>query len=262
MTKTIPRARPRKALSILLAILASSLVVLMAPALASAATYTVDSTGDQADQNPGTDGCKTAVNTCTLRAAIEEANDSTGVADEVAFAAAFNGQLADTITLGSGLPAIESELEIDGVSAGPCMTAAGVNGPCAGVSGPAADSAFSIEGENVTVIGLSLTAAEAAVEADAAVSAVVNANWIGTKLDGSAAVNEVGVAALGGGTIEIADNQIRGGDAPALDIIDSEADIDGNTIDGGQNGVRVEGENSIGTVISGNTIENADAAGV
>ena len=43
---------------------------------------------------------------CTLRAAIQESNASTLVVDEIHFAGAFNGQLADTITLGSQLPPI------------------------------------------------------------------------------------------------------------------------------------------------------------
>ena len=39
-----------------------------------AQTFTVDSTADATDSDTGTGGCETAANTCTLRAAIQEAN--------------------------------------------------------------------------------------------------------------------------------------------------------------------------------------------
>lgn len=43
-------------------------------AMASGSTFVVNSTGDQPDANPGDGICRTAQNTCTLRAAIVEAN--------------------------------------------------------------------------------------------------------------------------------------------------------------------------------------------
>src|SRR5262245_15221377 len=45
---------------------------------ALAATFTVDSTADQVDAKPGDGKCATAVGTCTLRAAIQEANEGGG----------------------------------------------------------------------------------------------------------------------------------------------------------------------------------------
>ncbi|MCA9872826.1 MAG: right-handed parallel beta-helix repeat-containing protein, partial [Anaerolineales bacterium] len=45
---------------------------------ASEATFTVNSSQDQSDTNPGDGVCHTSTNTCTLRAALEEANARTG----------------------------------------------------------------------------------------------------------------------------------------------------------------------------------------
>ncbi len=45
---------------------------------AQAATFTVDSTADQVDAKPGDGKCATGVGTCTLRAAIQEANEQGG----------------------------------------------------------------------------------------------------------------------------------------------------------------------------------------
>ena len=264
MTNKIPRARPKKALSILLAVLASSLAVLMAPAVASAATYTVDSTGDQADQNPGTDGCKTAVNTCTLRAAIEEANDSTFDADEIVFAAAFNGQLADTIALGTSLPDIEDLLVIKAGTS--CATAAGVNGPCAGVSGPAGASAFTVEGSEDVVEGLAVTGAGVGVEiGPGAERPAVASNWLGLKLDGTVAVNDIAVEVLSGeGDGVVTENEIRGAaGAAAIEIVGPGIWVDDNEIIGGLNGVHTSGANfEDSAVISGNAIKSTVADGV
>lgn len=48
------------------------------PSVVLAETYVVDSTGDQEDETLGDEECETSANTCTLRAAIEESNESTG----------------------------------------------------------------------------------------------------------------------------------------------------------------------------------------
>ena len=51
------------------------LVLVATPIRASAAAFVVDDTGDEADQTPGDGECATAGGVCTLRAALEEAND-------------------------------------------------------------------------------------------------------------------------------------------------------------------------------------------
>lgn len=62
------------------------LCAVLVPA-ATAATFTVNSTADAVDATPGDGVCATATATCTLRAAIMEANALAG---------------ADTITLPAG----------------------------------------------------------------------------------------------------------------------------------------------------------------
>src|SRR5262249_18531294 len=105
------RSRPLPALEGRLKVLVSLLLavgcLLVLPSTSIAVVYTVDSTLDEPDANPGTGGCVTAGGKCTLRAAIQESNASTLVVDEIQFDGTFNGQLADTVTLTNGvLPAI------------------------------------------------------------------------------------------------------------------------------------------------------------
>lgn len=79
----------------------------------AASTYTVDSTGDQSDDNPGDDSCHTAVNTCTLRAAIQEANAHSGD-DIINFG--ISGSGLHTIQPASALPDVTGEVVINGYS--------------------------------------------------------------------------------------------------------------------------------------------------
>jgi CSLREA domain-containing protein len=159
--------------------------LLAVPCIASAATYTVDSTGDQVDKNLGDEECETAVGTCTLRAAIEEANESTGVADAIGFdGAEFKGQLADTIEPASLLPAIEDQVSIEG---GVCTTQAGQQGPCVGIQATSLSYGLSVEDvEGVLIEGVAVTGATTGIRAiNEAEELVVRGSWLGEKLDGS-----------------------------------------------------------------------------
>jgi CSLREA domain-containing protein len=74
--------------------------------------FTVDSNGDEPDKAPGNGACQiTTADQCTLRAAIEEANASSGV-DTINFA--IPGAGPHTISPGSELPAITQPVTIDG----------------------------------------------------------------------------------------------------------------------------------------------------
>ncbi|HYV66156.1 MAG TPA: CSLREA domain-containing protein, partial [Myxococcales bacterium] len=53
-------------------------LILAAPLTARAATFTVNSTADAVDVSPGDGVCATADGSCTLRAAIQEANALAG----------------------------------------------------------------------------------------------------------------------------------------------------------------------------------------
>ena len=86
------------------------LLAIAPSAAAAAATFTVDSTGDLFDVDPGNGVCATAAGTCTLRAAIEEAN-LTGALDTIAFA--IPGAGVHTIATGT-LPVITSPIVLDG----------------------------------------------------------------------------------------------------------------------------------------------------
>ncbi len=82
-------------LAIAVAISLGTLFWVQAPVLA--APFTVNNNGDASDSNPGDAVCATAAGTCTLRAAIEEANARAG---------------ADTITIPPMTIAVSQELEV------------------------------------------------------------------------------------------------------------------------------------------------------
>ncbi|HEX6154128.1 MAG TPA: NosD domain-containing protein, partial [Solirubrobacterales bacterium] len=171
---------PRVALTLL-----TALFLLALPASASAVDYTVNSTGDQEDLVPGVGGCVTSAATCTLRAAIEESNASTGVADKILFSSAFDGELADsTITVGSSLPVIEDEVTIDGDAGDPdgqCETDAGVDGPCVGVKG---ESRIEVSAAKVKIEGLAFSDFQVAITVEDD-EFEAHDNWIGFELDGT-----------------------------------------------------------------------------
>ena len=87
-----------------------------ASAAVSGATIVVDDLGDTDDTTPGDGICATATATCTLRAAIGEAN--TSVDEVIGFA------VTGTITVGTEL-AITAPMTIDGDLAGGPVTVSG-----------------------------------------------------------------------------------------------------------------------------------------
>lgn len=89
---------------------AAVLLALLLHSYAYAATFVVDSLGDQDDQLPGDHQCLTGLGTCTLRAAIQEANSLFG-ADTIQFA------VTATIVVTSALPPI-----VDGSASRPLFT--------------------------------------------------------------------------------------------------------------------------------------------
>jgi len=166
--------------------------LLAVPVTASAATYTVDSTADEADAVPGTGGCLTVGLKCTLRAAIEESNFSTGTRDEIKFSAAFDGQLADTIVPATALPAIKDPVSILG---GDCFGEDGPNSPCAGVKGPSAASALTVEDtDDVVIEGLSVTGAQTGINViDSSEGFVARNDWIGLTPSAVKEANLIGI---------------------------------------------------------------------
>jgi CSLREA domain-containing protein len=79
----------------------------------ASATFVVDSTGDEPDNNLADNLCHTAADTCTLRAAIQRANAISG-ADTIDFN--IPGVGVHTITPATALPTITDPVTIDGYS--------------------------------------------------------------------------------------------------------------------------------------------------
>ena len=94
--------------------LASSCFVLFLCAATNAAIFTVSSTEDTSDANTADNICADVDNLCTLRAAIEQANQTTG-ADAINFDAGVFASLR-IITLEAALPQIIEGLTITGTA--------------------------------------------------------------------------------------------------------------------------------------------------
>jgi len=240
----------------------------MLPAAASAASYTVNSTGDGVDAEVGEGtGCETSKKgECTLRAAIEESNESVEVAkNTIKFSAEFNGEAGDTIVLGKSLPAIEYPVHIDGDFSGQCSTKAGVPGPCVGVSGPAEGSALIVESsEGVEIEGLAVSGAKVGIavfESSEAFPFIARDDWFGVKLDGTAGGNAIGLllgpgteGATIGGTKAAQRNVFANNTADGLDILGAEFVM----VQGNYFGVKPNGSTQAG---NGKDIEVTDSTG-
>lgn len=103
--------------SFALAVLVTSLTlasVLRIRPVQAGATFVVNATGNLEDQNPGNGVCKTELNECTLRAAIQEANALAGT-DTITFNIGTGNPLITPLT---ALPAITTQVIIDGNTGG------------------------------------------------------------------------------------------------------------------------------------------------
>jgi hypothetical protein len=108
---------PKALLALAALALAGVLIGLWSGPADAATTFTVNKTGDAGDLNISDDMCDTSSksgNQCTLRAAIEEANNTPG-ADTINFAIGGRATVK-TIEPRSGLPAITDTVTIDGYS--------------------------------------------------------------------------------------------------------------------------------------------------
>ncbi|HET7507236.1 MAG TPA: NosD domain-containing protein [Solirubrobacterales bacterium] len=210
------------------------------PAAASAGVlYEVNSTGDQPDVNLGVNGCETSVGSCTLRAAIEEANESAG-ADTINFnTTVFQGQLVDTVVISGTFPTIEDPVTIDGTPSGQCTTEAGDAGPCAGVEKSGGGFGLTVDADSVTIEGLSVTGALTGIDViNGSTDFTALGDWVGVNLKGEVVANNTGIfldpgsdEAVIGGTEEAERNVISGNNNEGLDLEGaSKAKILGNYI--------------------------------
>jgi CSLREA domain-containing protein len=215
---------------------------------AHAATFTVDSTGDGADQTPGDGNCQTAppVPRCTLRAAIQEANALAG-ADIIAFGIAGAG--VHTISPTSVLPAISQALTIDGTTQ-PGYVAGGA--PLIEVDGVSAGGVIGLDvgfGVSATIRSLCIDRYATAIRLSGS-NNILQGNYLGTDPTGTLTGrgNAVGVY------IRSNNNQIDGTTAAGPNV------ISGNTVDGIQIDGAGGGTGGDNNVVSGNYI-GVNAAG-
>ena len=173
------------------AIVAAFALSLVAAAPAFALTFTVDSTGDGSDdvaQNNICDSDPGAGVACTLRAAIEEAeDDAVATADTIDFAAAIvdDPDAANrTINLGAALPNLTEQVTIDG-----CALATNPpTQPCIGINGLSTGTPIinAISADNVTIRGLALGNASGVMGTTAGASkATLENNWFGFSVAGA-----------------------------------------------------------------------------
>jgi CSLREA domain-containing protein len=221
------------------------LTLLALPGVAAAAPITVDSTADTA-ANDGT---------CTLREAITSANTNTasgamagecpagGSADVIGFGGAFNGELADTVTVGAPLPAITTDTDIAG---GQCTTAAGASGPCAGINVTGGNPGLVVDGvDGTSISGVAVTGASTGIGLVNGVSGFSGlGDWLGVKLDGGAGANGTGLlVGPGSASAQIGDGTAAGRNAFAFNSaagLDIEG-ADNNTVQGNYFGVKPDG---------------------
>ena len=262
------------------------------PASASALNIAVNSTGDAPDNSAGTGVCETATpNECTLRAAIQTSNASAGTPDRIEFSPAFDGQLADTITLGADLPDITDQVHIEGSGHERCETEdGGILGPCVGIDA-AGHGGLTVKTHDVDIDGLAIVGAAHGVSIlEGGDAATLFNTWIGLNLKGEGSHVDVGVEiapgveGVGIGAVEAfrrnlitnAGVGVRVDEAPFTEVVDNTivaesagvevlgvgATINGNFIEDAIHGIRTVGTTATGSLIDGNTIEESGEAAI
>jgi hypothetical protein len=225
-----------------------------APA-AGAATFTVNQTADTSDTSLADGVCDVSAaagDQCTLRAAIEQGNNS-ATADTVHFSAQFDGPggaVTDTIALGAGvsLPAIMQPLTVDGENCG--------TPPCAGIDA-AGSSILTINAADTTIAGLSFKGASGsgpdriALNFSTADRMVIRNDWFGLALDGTVEANRVSVAGLA------SDDAVIGGTTAADRNVFAAAAVTGLLLKNTDR-ARVQG-NYFGTLADGTTLSGVAA---
>ncbi|MEL6985127.1 MAG: CSLREA domain-containing protein, partial [Actinomycetota bacterium] len=161
------------------------------PAAAQSPDIVVDSTGDQPDANATDDACRTSAGTCTLRAAITEANARPGP-DRITFN--ISGSGVRTINAATPLPTIDDStgsVTIDGYTqpgAAPNTAASGSNAAIRiQIAGPESDNLLHIQSAGNEVRGLALYQANIVILIDGedADGNRIVGNFIGTNAAGT-----------------------------------------------------------------------------
>lgn len=221
-------------------------VSLAGPSLQAQQTYTVTVTGDEADANPGDGQCETEAGTCTLRAAIQEANQSP-TEDTIAFGDISSGG-EGSILPRSVLPSITETVVIDGTTepnytegGGPVVVVAGDS-----LSGGSKDGLdfFAENASESTVRSIALVnfPGEGLEVHNGVNGLTIEGCYIGVAADGSTAKGNGGSGMWIGsnnntvGTSEMG-NVISGNASIGLEITGESNEVRGNRI-----GVTADGE--------------------
>jgi hypothetical protein len=294
-----PKAAGRSAWMTLLALLVvgGTIMLMFSYETAEAATtFTVTETGDDEDVNLSNDRCDASASAgdqCTLRAAIEEANDTAG-ADTIVFDIGGTASVK-TISPLDALPPITDTVTIDGYTqpgADPNTLDQGSDAVLnVQLDGPGPGPGFSglqIEADDCTIKGLIIREFDDAgvlITGSGATGNHIEGNFIGTNRDGTIArSNPMGVYVTSesntiGGTEPEERNVISGNAFEGVLISGPDAtdnSVEGNYIgttadgdealgNGGQGGVVIQApENFIGgrTSGAGNVISGNDGHGV
>ena len=259
------------AVGVLLALMAASLLLAAMPAHAST-TFTVNSTADYGDQTPGDGKCHTGTimltgETCTLRAAIQEANATTGV-DTINFNIPTTGG-ATISPAPNELPVITGPVTINGYSqpgAHPNTRAVGSDAVLKiELSGAKIfGSGLRIEAPNSTVKGLVINQWRGAgiwIDGSGATGNKVTGNYIGTDATGARdlGTSSYGVAVDGanntiGGTTPAERNVISGSDF--LGVLFEDSGAGGNKVMGNYIGTDASGTKDLGNASHGISIDD------
>ncbi len=222
-------------------VVVAGIAALAAGALAAPAaradvdTFTVDSFVDAGDNSIGNNVCATGGAVCTLRAAVQETNDTDAATDTdvINFAAPIVGT---TIQLGGVLDTVDEPLSVNG-----CSTAPNNPAPCVGVRGVDTNTdAFLLTDDvvggtvasPVTIRGLAFTNVDRGIAALAGTDDLtVKNNWFGIKVDGTDEVIRQGVQVT-------ADDALIGGTAGATGTSPADRNVFANATVG--NGVGLD----------------------
>jgi CSLREA domain-containing protein len=189
----------------------------------SSAAFTVDSSADDFDRNPGDGLCATSANACTLRAAIQEANKHAGP-DTIAFNIPGGG--VQTIQLNSTLPNLSDATgptTIDGYTqpgsspnTDPLVSNAAIMVQIAG-AGSAGFDALRISSSGNLVRGLAFYNLRRSIQliGSGANDNVVVGNFIGTDATGTSSAPASAASASGVDIREGASTNRIGGTSPA-----------------------------------------------
>ncbi|HET7271019.1 MAG TPA: hypothetical protein VFI90_08015, partial [Rubrobacter sp.] len=249
-------------------LMAISLVAAASAKLAHASTqFTVNSTGDTGDADTTDNVCDSDAGTsgdqCTLKAAIQQANFTTG-ADTIDFNVSGPGCVDGVCTISpSGLPIITDQVIINGYTQGdgtPGDTSddATANTLAVGddadlkikLDGAEAGNGLKIEANNCTVKGLIISDWDNGIFlGENATGNTVRGNFIGTDASGANLSNNIGVALT-----NALQNTIGGTSAAARNIISNNGA--GISISGGKENMiqgNYVGTNAAGDARLGNT---------